>query len=436
MTRLPAVGVRRLALPAAVVALTSALLAACTAIVTTEPPAVGHSSRPAATPSHSRSASPSPSHEDSQTFEVSRTPSDGQWASAVDDTIGGLDVSVAIGVGRRIVYAHLGDEPRVLASNEKLLTSMAALDLLGPSFRFTTSAATTSKVSDGVLHGDLWLVGGGDPTLTYDDLVALASAVRKQGITRVTGDVIGDTSAFDRGWWAPGWLKGISRQYVTRPTALRLAGGDTSPEPEAADSFRSALASAGVIVEGAARAGAAPKEVDTIATRRSPALHSLLVHQNHESDNLYAELTTKVLGDERGKGSTASGAAVIERWAKGVGVSSGVRDGSGLSDQDETSAVGVVTLLLAAQRERWFPVFERSLPAGGEGTLGSRLAGVPVRAKTGTLFVRPASTLSGYVTTQAGTQVAFAVLTHDLPEGTAVSIEDTIVRTLAAASIR
>jgi D-alanyl-D-alanine carboxypeptidase/D-alanyl-D-alanine-endopeptidase (penicillin-binding protein 4) len=113
---------------------------------------------------------------------------------------------VAIGVGRRIVYAHLGDERHVLASNEKLLTSMAALDLLGPSFRFTTSAATTSKVSGGVLHGDLWLVGGGDPTLTYDDLVALAIAVRKQGITRVTGDVIGDTSAFDRGWWAPGWL--------------------------------------------------------------------------------------------------------------------------------------------------------------------------------------------------------------------------------------
>jgi D-alanyl-D-alanine carboxypeptidase len=59
-----------------------------------------------------------------------------------------------------------------------------------------------------------------------------------------------------------------------------------------------------------------------------------------------------------------------------------------------------------------------------------------VRAKTGTLFIRPASTLSGYVTTRAGTQVAFSVLTHDLPEGTAVSIEDTIVRILAAATVR
>ena len=210
------------------------------------------------------------------------------------------------------------------------------------------------------------------------------------------------------------------------------------------------MASAGVSVDGDPRIGAAPNDVRTIATDRSPAcrrraaarsdrspaLAALLVHQNHESDNLYAELATKLLGGEHGAASTASGAAVIRRWAKDLGVSSGVRDGSGLSDQDETSAVGLVTLLLAAQQERWFRTLERSLPAGGEGTLGSRLAGVPVRAKTGTLFVRPASTLSGYVTTRAGTQVAFSVLTHDLPEGTAVAIEDAIVRTLAAASIR
>lgn len=417
-------------------ALTSALLAACTAIVTTGPPPVSRSSSPTATRSHDPSTSPPPTPAQTAGFEVSRAQSKAPWASSISDTIGALDVSVAIGVGRRIVYAHLGDHPRVLASNEKLLTSMAALDLLGPTFRFTTRAAAGSKVRDGVLRGDLWLIGGGDPTLTYDDLVALATGVRQRGITRVTGDVVGDTSAFDRGWWAPGWLKGISRQYVTRPTALRLAGGDSSPESEAADSFRAALGSVGVIVDGVAHVGAAPSGLDTIATDRSPVLHSLLVHQNHESDNLYAELTTKFLGGEKGRASTASGAAVIERWAKSVGVSSGVRDGSGLSDQDETSAAGMVTLLLAAQHERWFPALEGSLPAGGEGTLGSRLAGVPVRAKTGTLFIRPASTLSGYVMTQAGTQVAFSVLTHDLPEGTAVSIEDTIVRTLAAASIR
>jgi D-alanyl-D-alanine carboxypeptidase/D-alanyl-D-alanine-endopeptidase (penicillin-binding protein 4) len=224
---------------------------------------------------------------------------------------------------------------------------------------------------------------------------------------------------------------------VTRPTALRLAGGDASPEPEAAAAFAAALDSAGVTVHGVAKAGRAPHGAHTLATDRSPALRSLLVHQNHESDNLYAELTTKYLGGADGRTtSTAGGAAAIQRWASGVGVRAEVRDGSGLSDLDRTSALGMVTLLLAAQRERWFPALEASLPRGGEGTLSSRLAGVPVRAKTGTLFIRPASTLSGYVTTRAGAQVAFSVLTHDLPEATALTIEDTVVRTLAAASIR
>ncbi len=436
MTRLPAVRFRRQARRLALVALSAASLTACTAIVTTD--GAGPSDRPSPTGTKSRTPDPSPTHTPAETtaFRISNEPSDASWASTITTTIGGQDVSVAVGIGRRIVYAHLGDEPRVLASNEKLLTSMAALDLLGSSFRYTTRVAAAGRVANGILHGDLWLVGGGDPTLSVDDLTALATSVRDRGITRVAGHVVGDTGAFDRGWWAPGWLKGISRQYVTRPTALRLVGGDSSPEGEATSSFLAALASAGVSIDGDSRIGPAPNDLRTLATDRSPALATLLVHQNHESDNLYAELATKFLGGEDGVASTASGAAVIRGWAKDVGVSSGVRDGSGLSDQDETSAVGMVTLLLAAQQERWFPALERSLPAGGEGTLGSRLAGVPVRAKTGTLFIRPASTLSGYVTTRAGTQVAFSVLTHDLPDGTAVAIEDAIVRTLAAASIR
>ena len=126
---------------------------------------------------------------------------------------------------------------------------------------------------------------------------------------------------------------------------------------------------------------------------------------------------------------------MIHAWAAEHAVDASVRDGSGLSDQDRTSADGLVTLLLAGAAPPWFPVFLRSLPAGGEGTLAGRLTGLPVRAKTGTLFVRPTSTLSGYVTTRNGRTVAFSVLTHDLPEATAVGIEDAVVRALAGATI-
>jgi len=77
------------------------------------------------------------------------------WSDAINATIDGRDVSVAVGLGDRIVYTHLGEEPRVLASNEKLLTSMAALARLGPSFRYRTSAAAHEQPRAGVLHGGL-----------------------------------------------------------------------------------------------------------------------------------------------------------------------------------------------------------------------------------------------------------------------------------------
>ena len=59
-----------------------------------------------------------------------------------------------------------------------------------------------------------------------------------------------------------------------------------------------------------------------------------------------------------------------------------------------------------------------------------------MRAKTGTLFVRPTSTLSGYVTTRDGRPVAFSVLTHDLPEAPRWGIEDAVARALTGATIR
>ena len=266
-------------------------------------------------PTPSPRPTPTPSSEPS--FQVGTEPIHAPWSDAIDATIDGRDVSVAVGLGDRIVYTHLGEQPRVLASNEKLLTSMAALDRLGPSFRYRTSAAADERPRAGVVRGDLWLVGGGDPTLTPSDLSALAERLRQAGIRRVTGDVIGDTAAFDRGWWAPGWLPRISRAYVTRPTALRLVGGDSKPEGEAAAVFTTAVRNAGIEVDGETSITAAPRGLQTIATIASPPMSHLLVEQNHESDNLYAELATKVLGDRIGdEGSTTRGARVIQRWAR------------------------------------------------------------------------------------------------------------------------
>jgi serine-type D-Ala-D-Ala carboxypeptidase/endopeptidase (penicillin-binding protein 4) len=348
-------------------------------------------------------------------------------------------VSVAVGIAHRIVFAHAGGVARIPASNQKLLLSMAALARFGVDHRFITSARANGPIRRGVLHGDIWIVGGGDPELGDAGLTHLAHRMVGAGLRRVRGGVIGDRSAFSRGWWAPGWIPGLSRQYVRRPTALAFEGnvGASAPELQAATSLTYALESLGVTVDGPPSQGIAPRSLRPIAQVRSAPLDEILDRQNRTSINFDAEMLTKALGTSgpTGSGTTAAGARVIEVWAMDRGVDVEAYDGSGLSHRDRVSTTGLVTLLLDAAGRPWGPALRASLPASGEGTLAARLRGVRVRAKTGTLFVTPVSALSGYVRAASGRWGAFSILTRGLPEGTAVSIEDGIVRTLAGAQL-
>ncbi|SMX24084.1 D-alanyl-D-alanine carboxypeptidase/D-alanyl-D-alanine endopeptidase [Boseongicola aestuarii] len=77
--------------------------------------------------------------------------------------------------------------PMPPASTLKAVTSIYALDRLGRDFQFETKVLADGKIVDGELRGDLWLVGGGDPTLTSDGLADLAKAVAEAGISRISG---------------------------------------------------------------------------------------------------------------------------------------------------------------------------------------------------------------------------------------------------------
>jgi len=367
---------------------------------------------------------------------IDREPVRTAWTRQIDEAVGTSDVSVAVGIGDRLVYLHRGDIARIPASNEKLLTTAVALDTWGASHRFPTSAEAERAPRDGVLRGDLWLIGSGDPELTSEDLSALASTLSGAGLREVTGSVLGDTATFDRGWWAPGWVPGLSRRFVTRTTALAFDGNRAAglPEQIAATALSSALERLGVVVRGAPRTGDAPEETRRLAAVRSATLAEILARQNADSINFDAETLTKALGFEAvGEGaSTADGAAAIASWAVERGIEARVRDGSGLSHRNRVSVAELVTVLLLARHAPWFAAFERSLPDPGEGTLDRRLLGVPVRAKTGTLFETPVSALSGYVRSASGRLIAFSLISRGLAKPTAVGIEDAIVRTLAS----
>mgnify|MGYP002869706417 CR=1 FL=1 len=85
------------------------------------------------------------------------------------------------------LYAFNAHQRMRPASTEKVVTAVAALDNLGPSHPFRTRAYTTASIANGVLQGDLWLVGGMDPTLTAVHLQRLAGQIRAQGIDSIAG---------------------------------------------------------------------------------------------------------------------------------------------------------------------------------------------------------------------------------------------------------
>lgn len=74
------------------------------------------------------------------------------------------------------------------ASVAKALTALYALEVLGPDYRFSTRLLAEGPVQNGVLNGDLILAGGGDPTLTPDDLAVMAADLKKAGVREVRGD--------------------------------------------------------------------------------------------------------------------------------------------------------------------------------------------------------------------------------------------------------
>ncbi len=130
------------------------------------------------------------------------------------------------------LFSHQADAPLMPASTQKLFTTVLAFERLGPWHQLTTDILRTGPVdAAGTLHGSLVLRGGGDPALNGRFLGgspeapvrALAEMVANAGVKRVSGDVIGDASAFEAQRIPDGWLsRYLEASYATRVSALSL----------------------------------------------------------------------------------------------------------------------------------------------------------------------------------------------------------------------
>jgi D-alanyl-D-alanine carboxypeptidase/D-alanyl-D-alanine-endopeptidase (penicillin-binding protein 4) len=122
-----------------------------------------------------------------------------------------------------VVLEWQAAEPRNPASTMKLLTTLVALDLLGPAYRWRTDVYALGEIENGRLDGDLLLKGYGDPYLVTERVWQLVRRLRLEGIDEIAGDLVLDDSWFDVGDYDPGAFDNQPlRAYNVAPNALLM----------------------------------------------------------------------------------------------------------------------------------------------------------------------------------------------------------------------
>lgn len=367
------------------------------------------------------------------------------------------------------VAEHRVDDGVIPASTMKLVTARAALSSLADDFRFTTEVRGDRPPAAGVVQGDIWLVGGGDPLLSTEEYLArqqrptqvptsledLADAVARSGARTVTGDLVVDERHFDTQRIVAGWKASyVADGQVARLSALTV-DDNQMPEPgvfqpaedpalAAGRRFRVLLRDRGIrvsgdVVDARTKGGAPPSPL--LGRVRSAGIEAIVGDLLRSSDNTTAELLVKEMGREAaGTGSTAGGLDVVRAALAPVGpsaVNDQLRfvDGSGLARDNRVTCRLLVEVLESSPADG--PLIGGLAVSGRTGTLDNRLrsdalAG-KVKGKTGTLD--GVSALAGVAERADGTVVTFAVVVNG-PVGDpgAEALVDRIVQSLVAAN--
>ncbi len=307
------------------------------------------------------------------------------------------------------LYEYKPETPMIPASITKLITSACALVKLGQSYNFLTLVYTDdNNLSDGVVNGNLYIKGFGDPDLYSGDIDNLAATIIKSNIKEVTGNIVADESYFDTEYYGlAGYYKGdTGPSYWPYITALTLNKneGSTNPAIEAATTLSADLQAAGITVTGSVISGKTPSGTKELA-RMSHSIFDVISNMNKVSDNLSAITIFKLLGAKikSPPGSLDGGQDVISSFLTEIGVnrySYEILEGSGLTRYNKVNADLYITLLKYMYDDRFlFDYYFNSLSvAGVDGTLKKRMIGTQgegnIHAKTGSL--NGVSSLCGY----------------------------------------
>jgi D-alanyl-D-alanine carboxypeptidase/D-alanyl-D-alanine-endopeptidase (penicillin-binding protein 4) len=122
-----------------------------------------------------------------------------------------------------VIYANNYQKNMVPASNLKIVTSAAALTFLGPDFRFKTRLAIKGEVRKGKLHGDIIVIGGGDPGFSLENLEAFVMTIREHDISRIDGNIILIDGYFTQERLPIGWAwHYLDARYAAEISAISM----------------------------------------------------------------------------------------------------------------------------------------------------------------------------------------------------------------------
>ena len=353
-----------------------------------------------------------------------------------DPLLGNVQAMVVNAANDQVLFDVNGEKASPTASTMKLLTAAAAMQTFGPNYRVQTRV-----YRDSADPGTIYLVGGGDPTLSrtapgkqsvYQDAPKLNDLAvqinRAVGTTPIT-KIVADGTLFK----GPQWLAGVEvsertngflglvsalqvdgdRNDPTRETSPRSA----NPETRAGGWLKQAIganASTATVV-----AGTMPTNAMQIASVQSQPISNWINHMMAVSDNTQAEALARLVSiDEGFDGSFASLDAAIKQALNSANITLDgitIADGSGESTKNAVSPAAMIKLVkqiyLGAGN---LGVIKQSLPVAGEsGSLQSRFTGANVDAdghvfaKTG--WIKHGYTLAGFINAKDGSNLLFVV---------------------------
>ena len=374
-------------------------------------------------------------------------PSDAALSGALDALMARAPAGGCLVVRRagETVFARNAEAMLIPASLQKLPLAEAALAILGADYTFTTAALAETGLSDGVLAGDLYLVGGGDPLLSTPDFAAMLANHRSAGtplaglagdlvgagLTRITGGVVAVADRYDTLTTVPTWPARFASQSIAGSlSAVSVDQGWRAPPglistwgllPEPQPSLRAAAIFDDLLEARSVRIPLFPRVAApggdygghvVLATLESAPLAANLHYLLAESDNTLAEMLLKEIGVvARGRGTTADGALAVQQVLAGRVAGIAVpADGSGLSPRNRLSCSQVTDVLdLGGPAGH---VGANLAVAGRSGTMENRYRNSPAKdlvlAKTGTLD--GVASIAGFAEAPGGDVFSFAVI--------------------------